>query len=60
MNHDNQVRERRCALGKRPGTGARNAAWTGIRRRVLGVDVIPARCEEAAVGAAMLALQAMR
>jgi sugar (pentulose or hexulose) kinase len=41
------------------GTGARNAAWAGIRRRVLGVDLIPARSEEAAVGAAKLALKAM-
>jgi sugar (pentulose or hexulose) kinase len=41
------------------GTGARNAAWAGIRRRVLGVDLIPARSEEAAVGAATLALKAM-
>jgi sugar (pentulose or hexulose) kinase len=42
------------------GTGARNAAWTGIRRRVLGVDVISARSEEAAIGAAIMALKAMR
>jgi sugar (pentulose or hexulose) kinase len=42
------------------GTGARNAAWTGIRRRLLGVDLIPARSEEAAFGAATLALKAMR
>jgi sugar (pentulose or hexulose) kinase len=41
------------------GTGARNAAWAGIRRRVLGVDLIPARSEEAAAGAAKLALKAM-
>jgi sugar (pentulose or hexulose) kinase len=41
------------------GTGARNAAWTGIRRRVLGVDLIPAQSEEAAVGAAKLALKGM-
>jgi len=42
------------------GTGARNPAWTGIRRRVLGVDLIPARSEEAAMGAATIALKAMR
>ena len=42
------------------GTGARNAAWTAIRRRVLGVELTMARSEEAAVGAAMLALKAMR
>jgi sugar (pentulose or hexulose) kinase len=42
------------------GTGARNVAWTGIRRRVLGVDWIRARSEEAAFGAAALALKAMR
>jgi sugar (pentulose or hexulose) kinase len=42
------------------GAGARNAAWTGIRSRMLGVDLSPARSEEAAVGAAMLALRAMR
>jgi len=42
------------------GTGARNTAWTSIRRRALGVDVISARSEEAAMGAATLALKAMR
>jgi sugar (pentulose or hexulose) kinase len=42
------------------GTGARNAAWTAIRGRVLGVDLVPARSEAAAVGAAALALRAMR
>ncbi len=42
------------------GAGARNAAWTEIRRRALGVDVIPAKSEEAAFGAATLALKAMR
>jgi sugar (pentulose or hexulose) kinase len=41
------------------GARARNAAWAGIRRRVLGVDLIPARSEEAAVGAAKLAIKAM-
>jgi sugar (pentulose or hexulose) kinase len=42
------------------GTGAGNAAWTVIRRRVLGADLIMARSEEAAMGAATLALKAMR
>jgi len=42
------------------GTGARNAAWTGIRRRVLGVDLTTAKSEEAAVGVATLALRAIR
>ncbi len=42
------------------GTGARNAAWTVIRRRALGVDLNLARSEEAAMGAARLALKAMR
>ncbi len=41
------------------GTGAHNAAWAEIRRRVLGADLIPARSEEAAVGTAKLALKAM-
>ena len=34
------------------GGGARNAAWTAIRRRALGVELLPAKSEEAAVGAA--------
>jgi sugar (pentulose or hexulose) kinase len=42
------------------GAGARNAAWTAIRRRTLGVDLTIARSEEAATGAAMLALRAVR
>jgi sugar (pentulose or hexulose) kinase len=42
------------------GTGARNAAWTRIRRRVLGVDLMAAKSEDAAVGVATLALKAMR
>jgi sugar (pentulose or hexulose) kinase len=42
------------------GTGACNAAWTGIRRRMLGVDLVPALSEEAAVGAGVLALKACR
>jgi sugar (pentulose or hexulose) kinase len=42
------------------GTGARNTTWRDIRRRVLGVDLMPAKSEEAAVGVAMLALKAIR
>jgi sugar (pentulose or hexulose) kinase len=42
------------------GAGARNAAWTGMRHRVLGVDLIQARSEDAAMGAATLALKATR
>jgi sugar (pentulose or hexulose) kinase len=41
------------------GGGARNAAWTALRARVLGVPMAPARSEEAAVGTAGLALQAL-
>ncbi len=40
------------------GGGSRNEAWTDIRRRVLGVDMRAARSEDAAVGAARLALAA--
>jgi len=40
------------------GGGARNAVWTAIRARVLGAAMPPARSEEAAVGAALLALRA--
>ena len=42
------------------GGGARNAAWTALRARILGVDLFPARSEETAVGAAALALRALR
>jgi sugar (pentulose or hexulose) kinase len=42
------------------GGGARNPAWTTIRRRMLGVDLLQARSEDAAVGVAMLALKALR
>jgi sugar (pentulose or hexulose) kinase len=42
------------------GSGARNTAWTMIRRRALGVELLSARSEEAAMGAASLALKAMR
>jgi len=38
------------------GGGARNAAWTAIRRRVLGVPVTVAEQTEACYGAALLAL----
>ena len=39
------------------GGGSRNAVWTAIRARLLGVPMLPARSEEAAVGTAGLALQ---
>lgn len=43
------------------GGGARNAAWTAIRARVLGVPMCRAAAEEAAMGLADLALrQALR
>jgi len=38
------------------GGGAANAAWTAIRQRKLGVDFRPALSDEAAAGAARLAL----
>lgn len=41
------------------GGGARNAQWTAIRARILGVPLLPARSGEAAAGAAWLALQAL-
>lgn len=37
------------------GGGARNAAWTRIRARLLGTEMRPARATQAAVGAAMIA-----
>jgi D-ribulokinase len=40
------------------GGGARNAAWAALRAAVLGVNLRPARSEDAAVGAAGLALSA--
>jgi sugar (pentulose or hexulose) kinase len=40
------------------GGGAGNAAWSGLRARILGVELAPARSEEAAVGVALLALRA--
>ncbi|TPK57557.1 carbohydrate kinase [Mesorhizobium sp. B2-4-19] len=39
------------------GGGAANPAWTGIRRRKLGVDFLPALSDEAAAGTARLALK---
>ncbi len=55
---------RLAALGAPPlrrvvsiGGGAKNAAWTEIRRRALGVDVTTAEQTEASYGAALLALQ---
>ncbi len=41
------------------GGGAANAAWTAIRARVLGVPLRASCAEEAAVGVAGLALQAL-
>jgi sugar (pentulose or hexulose) kinase len=38
------------------GGGAANAAWTAIRQRKLGVDFLPALSDQAAAGAARLAL----
>jgi sugar (pentulose or hexulose) kinase len=42
------------------GGGAANAAWTAIRRRKLGVSFLPAASEEAAAGAARLALTGLQ
>ncbi len=42
------------------GAGARNAVWTAIRERILGVPVSAARHTEAAFGAARLAQQGSR
>jgi D-ribulokinase len=39
------------------GGGAGNSAWTRIRERRLGVPIRPARHQEAALGAALLALR---
>lgn len=41
------------------GGGAANPAWTTIRRRRLGVPFVPARSEQAAAGAARLALKSL-
>ncbi|MBZ7922533.1 FGGY-family carbohydrate kinase [Ensifer adhaerens] len=42
------------------GGGARNAAWTAIRARRLGVPFLPVLSEEAAAGTARLALSGAR
>jgi len=39
------------------GGGANNAGWSRIRERILGVPVLPAAAQEAALGAALLALR---
>ncbi|MDA8250884.1 MAG: FGGY-family carbohydrate kinase [Rhodospirillales bacterium] len=41
------------------GGGAANVVWTALRARILGVPMLPARSQEAAVGTAGLALQAL-
>ena len=41
------------------GGGTANAAWTALRRRALGVPFVGAASEEAAVGAARLALKGL-
>ena len=41
------------------GGGARNATWTALRARVLGVAMAPPASEDAAVGTAGLALRAV-
>ncbi|HEV2677689.1 MAG TPA: FGGY-family carbohydrate kinase [Aliidongia sp.] len=41
------------------GGGAGNAAWSALRRRALGVDLLPAAQNEAAYGSALLALRAV-
>lgn len=55
--------ERLAELGAPPlrsirslGGGATNPAWTAIRQRLLGAPFLPARSDEAAAGAARLAL----
>lgn len=40
------------------GGGAANPTWTALRRRLLGVEVVPADAADAAEGAAELALRA--
>ncbi len=42
------------------GGGARNSVWTAIRARILNVPVLPGRSDEAAVGAARLALAGLK
>ncbi len=41
------------------GGGAQNATWTALRERLLGVAILPARSEEAAVGVAGIALSGL-
>lgn len=41
------------------GGGSRNAVWTAIRAKMLGVPMLPARSEGAAVGTAGLALHGL-
>lgn len=41
------------------GGGAASAGWTRIRERILGVPVLPAEHQEAAYGAALLAMRAV-
>ncbi len=41
------------------GGGARNPQWTTLRQRLLDVEMIPALHQEAAYGAALLALQGL-
>jgi sugar (pentulose or hexulose) kinase len=60
---ERQGYERLRSLGAPPlrsvrtvGGGARNLVWTAMRRSALGVDFLPARSVEAAVGAASLVL----
>ncbi|NUS71696.1 MAG: carbohydrate kinase, partial [Ensifer adhaerens] len=42
------------------GGGAKNAAWSAIRARKLGVPLLPVLSEEAAAGTARLALAGAR
>jgi D-ribulokinase len=42
------------------GGGAKNPVWSAMRRRALGVDMLPSRSAEAAVGTASLVLAAQR
>jgi sugar (pentulose or hexulose) kinase len=41
------------------GGGSANPAWAAIRRRILGVPVLTATHQDAAYGAAMLALRSL-
>ena len=42
------------------GGGARNAAWTSMRGKLLGMPMLPAREEQACYGSALLALQCLK